>query len=66
MSERTSLLMFFVVGLAVLALGHIYIWWRLVRDPAWPSPWQTVGTILVVALGLLIPVALPLTRLLPR
>lgn len=58
--------MFFVVLLTVLALGHAYIWWRLIRAPAWPAPWQTVGTIVLVLLGLLVPVVLPLARSLPR
>lgn len=64
--SKASWVMFFVVALLVVALGHAYIWWRLVRQPAWPAPWQTVGTILVVALGLLMVVALPLSRALPR
>lgn len=58
--------MFFVVALAVLAVGHTYIWWRLVKAPGWPAPWQAIGTALVIALGLLLPVVLPLTRTLPR
>src|SRR5690606_41296919 len=64
--SKASWVMFFVVALLVVALGHAYIWWRLVRQPAWPAPWQTVGSILVVALGLLMEVALPLSRALPR
>lgn len=58
--------MFFLVALTVLAVGHTYIWWRLVKAPGWPAPWQTIGTVVVVLLGLTIPVALPLARLLPR
>jgi len=64
--SKASMVMFFVVALAVVALGHAYIWLRLVRQPAWPAPWQTVGTVLVVGLGLLMVVALPLARALPR
>lgn len=58
--------MFFLVALTVLAVGHTYIWWRLVKAPGWPAPWPVVGTVLVVLLGLLVPVALPLARHLPR
>jgi len=66
MGSKFALVMFFVVVLAVLALGHTYIWWRLVRTPGWPAPWQTVGTVAIVLLGLSLPVILPLTRTLPR
>lgn len=66
MSQRTAFLMFFLVLLVVLALGHTYIWWRLVKTPAWPAPWQTVGTVAIVVLGLSLPVILPFTRTLPR
>lgn len=58
--------MFFVVFFAVLALGHTYIWWRLVKAPGWPAPWQTVGTVAIILLGLSLPIILPLTRSLPR
>ena len=60
----------FVVFLAVLSLfvvlGHWYLWRRLVRAPAWPSPWSSRATRLTVALALLIPVGIPLSRSLPR
>lgn len=58
--------MFFVVALAVLAIGHTYIWWRLVKTPGWPQPWFAVGTVLVILLGLSLPLGLPLVRQLPR
>lgn len=66
MPNKLAFLMFFLVLLLVLALGHTYIWWRMVKAPAWPAPWQTVGTIAIVVLGLLVPVLLPLSRSLPR
>jgi predicted MPP superfamily phosphohydrolase len=48
------------------ALLHRYVWARLVRDPQLPQPWARVATIALVVLGLLIIVAMPLGRLLPR
>lgn len=66
MSKRYAYFVFFLVLLSVLALGHTYIWWRLIKAPAWPAPWPTVGTIAIVLLGLLLPVVLPLARTLPR
>jgi predicted MPP superfamily phosphohydrolase len=58
--------MFFaVLSLVVVAL-HYYLWRRLVRAPAWPSPWSSLGTRLVVGLALVVPVGVPLARSLPQ
>ena len=54
-----------VVG-TLSALLHYYLWARLVRDALLPQPWARVATIAIVALGALLPIAMPLTRLLPR
>ena len=64
---RTLVFVFFLSVLSlVVALGHWYLWRRLVRAPGWPSPWSSLGTKLIVALALLVPVGIPLSRSLPR
>jgi predicted MPP superfamily phosphohydrolase len=47
-------------------LMHRYIWVRLVRDAAWPAPWNTALTVAVFVLAVLIPVAFVAMRALPR
>jgi predicted MPP superfamily phosphohydrolase len=47
-------------------LMHRYIWARLVRDAAWPAPWNTVLTVAVFVLAVLIPVAFVAMRTVPR
>ena len=41
---------FFAVALLVLGGAHYYIWARLVRDAALPSPWARIATALIVGL----------------
>jgi predicted MPP superfamily phosphohydrolase len=47
-------------------LLHRYLWARLVRDPAWPAPWGTVLTTILVVLAVLIPATFFAMRSLPR
>jgi hypothetical protein len=47
-------------------LVHRYVWARLVRDAAWPAPWQRALTVAIVVLAVLIPVAFLAMRGLPR
>ena len=42
------MMVFLVVFGAVLGSAHYYLWVRLVRAPAWPAPWSTVGTVALV------------------
>lgn len=58
--------MFFLIALLVVFSGHWYIWSRLVRDPAWGSPWTAIGTAVLILLGLYLPLATWLSRALPR
>ncbi len=44
-------LIFFAVALLILGSSHYYVWARLVRDAALPSPWARLAT---VTLGLLL------------
>ena len=59
-----------VIALAIftglLFLIHRYIWARLIRDPAWPTPWRRVLTVAVFALAAAIPLAFPAIRWWPR
>jgi len=66
MSRLLSFAVFFGVLTLLTGLVHAYFWSRLVRAPGWPAPWQAVGTAAVVVLALLVPVAVPVSRLLPR
>jgi predicted MPP superfamily phosphohydrolase len=51
---------------AISALTHRYVWARLVRDAALPSPWGGVLTAVVVALAALVPLGFLAMRYLPR
>jgi predicted MPP superfamily phosphohydrolase len=48
-------LVFFAVATVLMAAAHRYLWARLVRDTALPSPWSKIAT---VVLGLLMVVML--------
>ncbi len=52
------------MGTTINTLLHYYIWTRLVRDPGWPAPWRTVGTTVVVALAMVAPTVMFVTRVL--
>ena len=45
---------------------HYYLWARLVRDPALPSPYNTIATTLIVLLALTIPVTMLVFRVFSR
>ncbi|HJL16915.1 MAG TPA: metallophosphoesterase [Sandaracinaceae bacterium LLY-WYZ-13_1] len=62
----TRMVVFLVVVLALTGGLHYYLWLRMVRDPAWPAPWSTVGTWALVLLGLSIPVGFVASRFLSR
>jgi uncharacterized protein len=59
-----------VIALVVLSglswLVHRYVWARLVRDPSWPLPWETVLTIAIIVFAALIPIAVLAMRSAPR
>ena len=58
MSRFLSGLVFFAVVLGTLGAVHLYVWMRLVRDPAWPAPWSRLGTIALVCAGLSLPLGI--------
>lgn len=41
---------FLVLLVLIAGGGHYYLWTRLVRDPAWPARWHTMGTWALVAM----------------
>ena len=61
-----QLLVFLAVVLLVVGGMHFFLWARLFRDPAWPSPWSRLGGALLTALGLSLPATLIASRWLPR
>jgi predicted MPP superfamily phosphohydrolase len=56
----------FVVASLVMGSAHRYVWARLVRDAALPSPWGRVATIAIIALFILLMSLFVLFRFLPR
>jgi uncharacterized protein len=61
-----ALLVWAIVSTAVLGLGHYYLWRRLVRDAALPSPWHGLATGLLAVLLLSQPVLFLTARNVPR
>ena len=57
---------FFAIVLAINFALHGYLWWRIVRAPAWPAPWSRTGTIALLTLAIALAAALPLARTAPR
>jgi predicted MPP superfamily phosphohydrolase len=35
---------FLLVAMSIVGAAHLYVWLRLVHDPAWPSPWTVLGS----------------------
>jgi predicted MPP superfamily phosphohydrolase len=53
-----AVLGFFGTGLLVIALIHLYLWKRLVRDTTRPGRGRRIGGLVVLALALLVPATL--------
>lgn len=51
-------LTFFFVALVILFGFHAYAWLRLVRDPAWPAPWNAAGTTVLACLAVFLPLSM--------
>lgn len=66
MDRLFPIIMFFLTLTLVAILGHTYLWWRLIRSPAWGGNWQAVATGALICLALLVPVGLPIARMMPR
>ncbi len=49
---------FLFVALSVLGAGHLYVWMRLVRDPAWAPTTAKILTGVVILLFLAVPAAI--------
>lgn len=65
MSRAVSLTIFLSIFIAVVALGHSYLWLRWVRDTHLPNPWNRIVTALIALLGLTV-VAAPIVYRLAR
>lgn len=61
-----QILVFLTIVTAVVGGVHRYLWARLVRDPMWPAPWGSVGTVALVVLAIAMPAAMMANRALPR
>jgi uncharacterized protein len=57
---------FLSVMIGLTAGVHVYLWYRLVREPAWPSPWGGILTGAIIGLALSVPLAFVGMRLFPR
>ncbi|MBI4821116.1 MAG: metallophosphoesterase [Deltaproteobacteria bacterium] len=66
MPRLWSFLAFFVTLSLIDGALHFYFWVRLVRDPAWPPPFDRVGTVLIVLLAVLLPLGLFAGRVLDQ
>jgi predicted MPP superfamily phosphohydrolase len=55
-----------LVGVAILAGMHGYLWLRLVRDPALADPWRRAIGVAFVLLTLSLPIGMLALRLAPR
>lgn len=59
-------LLFFLIASLIMGSAHRYVWARLVRDAALPSPWGRIATVGIVVLFVLLMAGFVLFRLLPR
>lgn len=60
------LLIFLSVVTSVLSLVHLYVWFRVIRNAALPSPWGRVATIALVVLCAAIPMMFLIRNSWPR
>jgi predicted MPP superfamily phosphohydrolase len=58
----TRFVVFIGVVLALLGAIHYYLWSRLVRDPQWPAPWNSVLAWFLVFAAVGVPAAMFVTR----
>jgi predicted MPP superfamily phosphohydrolase len=58
----SRILIFLTVVLGITGSLHYYLWARLVRDTALPSPWGAIATIAIAILALLMPLGMLFTR----
>jgi hypothetical protein len=65
LSRAASFAIFFLVATAILGGMHVYIWIRLVRDPALAEPWRRLLTVLLTLAALAVPAAMFLARRFP-
>jgi predicted MPP superfamily phosphohydrolase len=49
---------FLLVAMSVVGSAHLYVWLRLVHDPALPSPWTALASAFLFVAWLSIPIAL--------
>ncbi len=58
----TRILVFVAVAIGLLAGIHAYLWARMIRDPQLATPWNAIGTAVLVLLGISLPAVLILGR----
>jgi hypothetical protein len=61
-----AFVIFLVVVTVVVAGVHYYLWHRMLRAPELDRRWQTIGTRVLIALGIAMPLSMFLARMLPR
>jgi uncharacterized protein len=65
MSRSAQFAIFFVIVAVVLTAFHAYLWLRLIRDTALPSPWKQVAACTLAVLLASIPIAAGIYKNLP-
>jgi len=65
MARLGQFLIFLAVSTLIVGGLHWYLWARLIRDTALPSPWRQILTWVVVVLCVSIPAAMFLSRAIP-
>jgi uncharacterized protein len=49
---------FLLIAMSIVGSAHLYVWVRLVHDPAWPSPWYALATVFLLLAWASIPFTL--------
>ena len=64
MSRALGVSLFLAFALLIVGSTHYYLWARLIRDIALPAPWFELATLAIAFLGISLPGAMVLARLL--
>jgi uncharacterized protein len=65
MGRWSSLVVYFLVGVPLIAGGHYYLWSRLIRNVGFTLPTERALTALLCGLAVSIPIAVVTSRLVP-
>jgi len=66
MRSTGQFIAFLSIALTVVGAWQYYVWTRLVRDPAWPQPYERIATVALVLMIVLPPVAIFGARFMSR